>query len=322
MTGRRVPVFQEATDAPRTQAVPLAHVSLELGHLYAEDFEAGPGRLREHFARVRPFVDAVRSSAAVSAAGRKPRVSTCFLVDDYLRPLAPPSEVLPVLLDAAERAGVRVDYLARESACAVAGRIPLADHLVQQLVESPPPGSDGSRPPVGQTGWLSNGERSPAAPRQAMAPVPVWRPPAETAARRHSIFTDVQLWDEQDGKRTWSCAFLSAVWQLARLGLLRDRGETVLLPVGYDGAPFPRHWAELPALTRLEETAAPFSAYLTWSVLPSRFLAVEHAVRVVLDQVAADPAALRQVTERSAREELPVPESIAERVSYVFYPEP
>lgn len=320
MTDPRVPVFQETPAEPRTESVPLAHISLELGHLYAEDFEAGPERLRAHFARVRPFADAVRSAAAASAT--RPRVSTCFLVDDYFTPLAPPGEVLPVLLGEAARAGVSVDYLARESACAVADRRPLAEQLAGRLVESPPPGSDGSRPPVTQSGWLANGGRAPAPPREAMATAPAWRPPTEIGARRHSVFTDIELWDERDGSRTWSCVFLSAVWQLARLGLLRDNGSPVLQPCDRDGRGFPRHWADLPPLTRLEPGAAPFSAYRTWSVLSSRFLSVEHAVRVVLDQVAVDPAALRQTAERSAREELPVPDTIAERVSYVFYPEP
>ena len=43
-------VFRETTAELRTQSVPLSHLSLELGHLYMEDFEAGPERLREHFA--------------------------------------------------------------------------------------------------------------------------------------------------------------------------------------------------------------------------------------------------------------------------------
>ena len=38
--------FRETAAEPRTEAVPLAHLSLELGHLYMEDFEAGPERLR------------------------------------------------------------------------------------------------------------------------------------------------------------------------------------------------------------------------------------------------------------------------------------
>ncbi|MFJ3304063.1 SCO2522 family protein [Streptomyces sp. NPDC086549] len=320
MTGPAARVFRETSAEPRTRSVPLAHVSLEVGHLYAEDFEAGPERLRGHFERARPWIEAVRSSVAALTA--RPRISTCFLVDDYFTPFSSPDRVLPVLLAEAERAGVGIDYLARESACAVADGTPVAEQTAERLVESPVPGSDGSRPPARQTGWLANGERSPAAPAEAMAPVPAWRPPAETAARRHSVFTDVELWDERDGRRTWSCPFLAAVWQLARLGLLRAHGGPVPRARDRGADPFPDQWAALPPLTRLDPDAAPFSAYLTWSVLSSRFLPVEHAVRVVLDQLAVDPGALRQVAERSARERVPVPESVAERASYVFYPEP
>ncbi|NED05800.1 hypothetical protein G3I55_29585, partial [Streptomyces sp. SID6648] len=64
---------------------------------------------------------------------------------------------------------------------------------------------------------------------------------------------------------------------------------------------------------------APFSAYRTCSVLPTRFLPVEHAVRVILDQIEADPAALEQVTDRSGREGMTVPPSVADRISYVYY---
>ncbi|MEV7790327.1 hypothetical protein AB0O72_33980, partial [Streptomyces sp. NPDC088106] len=65
-------VFRETTAEPRTQSVPLSHLSLELGHLYMEDFEAGPGRLRRHFEAVRPWVEAARSGAAAPPAGGRP----------------------------------------------------------------------------------------------------------------------------------------------------------------------------------------------------------------------------------------------------------
>ncbi|MCX4821415.1 SCO2522 family protein [Streptomyces sp. NBC_01142] len=314
-------VFRETAAEPRTQSVPLAHVSLELGHLYMEDFEAGPERLREHFARVRPWADAVRASAAVG--GRQPRISTCFLIDDYFTRFSSPAELVPTLLAEAEKAGLTIDYLARESGCAVADGIGVAEAVEHRLVESPPTGSDGSRPPAGETGWLANGERGPdAGTLEAMAQVPSWRPPAETAARRHSVFVDVELWDNRNDRRTWSCPFLAAVWQLARLGLLRHHGEPVLRPRPWSGGAFPSQWDDLPSLVQLNATAAPFSAYRTASVLPSRFLPVEHAVRVILDQVDADPGALRQVAERSAREGMAVPDEIADRASYVFYAGP
>ncbi|PJM95257.1 SCO2522 family protein [Streptomyces sp. CB01373] len=314
--------FRETTAEPRTQAVPLAHVSLELGHPSTEDFEAGPERLREHFARVRPWADTARTVAA--AGGRRPRVSTCFLVDEYCTTSATPAALLPVLLAEAERAGLVIDYLARESGCALADGVTVAEGVEARLVESPPPGSDGSRPPVGETGWLANGRRSPG-PRTAaaMADAVDWQPPAETTARRHSVFLDAELWDEPGGRRVWSCSFLAAVWQLARLGLLRHFGEPVLQPVPWTaGEDFPDHWDALPPVIRLNPSAAPFSAYRTCSVLPSRLLPVEHAVRVVLDQVHVEPHALAQVSERALGEGLPVPEEIPDRISYVFHEGP
>ncbi|GAA2874738.1 SCO2522 family protein [Streptomyces mexicanus] len=317
-------VFRETAADPRTQAVPLSHLSLELGHLYMEDFEAGPARLREHFAQVRPWVEAARAAAAARTGGRRPRISTCFLIDDYFTRFSTPAELVPLLLDEADRAGLEVDYLARESGCAVAGKVPVAEAVAGRIVESPPPGSYGNRPPAAQTGWLANGERSPVARTpQAMKTAAAWQPPRETAARRHSVFLDVEMWSEDaDGHRTWSCPFLAAVWQLGRLGLLRHEGDPVFTPHPHPAGGFPDDWDELPALVRLNPRADPFAAYRTCSVLPSRFLPVEHAVRVVLDQIEVDRAALRQVAERSAREHLDVPDSVADRVSYVFYAGP
>ncbi|MBD0425129.1 SCO2522 family protein [Streptomyces sp. NPDC052309] len=314
-------VFRETAADPRTQAVPLAHLSIELGHLYMEDFEAGPERLRQHFAQVRPWVDAARAAAAARAGGKRPRVSTCFLIDDYFTRFSSPAELVPLLLAEADRAGLVIDYLARESGCAVAGKVPVAEAVAGRIVESPPPGSYGLRPPAAQTGWLANGERSPVARApQAMKKAAVWQPPTETAARRHSVFLDVELWsDDPDGHRTWSCPFLAAVWQLARLGLLRNEGEPVFVPQPPTDRGFPDDWDELPPLIRLNPRADPFAAYRTCSVLPNRFLPVEHAVRVILDQTEVDRGALRQVAERSAREDVAVPDSVADRVSYVFY---
>lgn len=109
------------------------------------------------------------------------------------------------------------------------------------------------------------------------------------------------------------------MWQLARLGLLRDEGEAVLVPQPHTATGFPDSWDELPSLLRLNAGADPFAAYRTCSVLPTRFLPVEHAVRVILDQIEVDPGALEQVAERSGRERTAVPDSVADRVSYVYY---
>ncbi|MFG1669105.1 SCO2522 family protein [Streptomyces sp. Y7] len=313
-------VFQETTAERRTQSVPLAHLSLELGHLYMEDFEAGPERLAEHFAEVRIWVDAVRASAA--RRSKRPRISTCFLVDDYFTRFSTPAELIPMVLKEAEKAGLAIDYLARESACAVADRIELAESVMHRLVESPPPGSYGSRPSVSHSGWLANGQRTPSTSRSALGQVKGWEPPQETAARNHSIFMDVELWSEKDGRRLWSCPFLAAVWQLARLGLLRHLGDAVLTPTQWEGGEFPQDWDRLDPLIRLTDTKAAFSAYRTCTLMPNRFLAVEDAVRLILDQIDVDAGALQQVAERSAGEGMPVPPAVAQRATYVFYEEP
>ncbi len=315
-------VFRETTAEIRTQSVPLAHLSVELGHLYMEDFEAGPERLAQHFAEVRIWVDAARASAARRTGGRRPRISTCFLIDDYFTRFSTPAEIVPMVLKEAEKAGLVIDYLARESACAVADRIELAESVSHRLVESPPPGSYGSRPAVSQTGWLANGQRTPTAARSALGEIKSWQPPQETAARNHSVFMDVELWSDKDGRRLWSCPFLAAVWQLARLGLLRHLGEPVLVPRPWDGEDFPHDWDRLPPLVRLNDAAAPFSAYRTLTLLPNRFLAVEDAVRLILDQTDVDSDALEQATARAKGEKMPVPAAVAQRATYVFYEEP
>src|SRR5690606_33908279 len=143
-----------------------------------------------------------------------------------------------------------------------------------------------------------------------------------TAARRHSVFLDIELWDGEGPGQTFSCAFLAAVWQLLRLGLLRNDGRPVLRPRLWDGGGFPQDWDDLPPLLQLNPAAPPFAAYRTCSLLPSRYLPVEHAVLVLLDQIEVDPGALQQVAERSAGERARLPEAITDRTPYVFYPGP
>lgn len=311
------PVFEEATALPRIQSLPLAHLSIELGHLYFEDFAEGADRLRQHFERVAPWVEAAGRIHAAGLRGR-PRISTCFLIDDYFGPKRPPAEILPGLIDAAKAAGVPIDYLVRESGCAVADGVPLAELVLERIVADPPPDTNGARPPVREIGWLSNGRRSPG-PRQseAMNPANGWRPPAQNAANRHSVFMDVELWDDTRDGRRWSCAYLAGVWQLLRLGLLRRDGEPVAQPVEWDGT-FPDEWARLPAVVKLNERAAPFSAYRALSLLGRRFMATEGAVRTVLSQVLVDPRLTAEAQQRAAAERVTLPLETIERIDYIF----
>jgi hypothetical protein len=310
--------FGEVAAERRIASAPLSHVSIELGHLYMEDFEAGPDRLREQFRRVAPWARTVRSSWQDRVPGQRARVSTCFLIDDYFSRFSSPAELVPMVLEAAAESDLSIDYLARESACAESDGLELARLVEDRLVDDPPPETNGSRPAIKESGWLCNGSRSPhVGAVQAMGKAQRWAPPAQNAKRGHSIFVDVELWDESGPKRTWSCPFLAAVWQLLRLGLLRSDGQLPLRPVPRGDA-WPADWHSLPAIVQLNDLAPPFSAYTTLSVLSPRFLPVELAVRTILSQVAVDAEVLRQVITRSEGEGIRLEEELVDRISYVF----
>lgn len=310
--------FRELAADDRVDSVALSHLSLELGHLYMEDFAAGPERLRAQFERVEPWAKAVVQIATARLPDRRPRISTCFLIDDYFTIFGTPASVLPGVLEAARRCGLQIDYVARESGCAESDGVALAELVAGRLTALPPPGTNGSRPPALEVGWLCNGERSPVDDVREAMHRPAWGPPAEIGATNHSVFVDVQLWSEKDGRRTWSCAYLAAVWQLLRLGLLRDAGANVVHPQPAN-EDFPDDWDDLPPLVQVNPGAAPFCAYRTASILQSRFLHVEHAVRVLLQQVAPLPAVIEQIAERSARENVHVPADLTERIDYIFF---
>ena len=311
--------FHEAAADFRVGSVSYAHLSVELGHLYMEDYAGGGESFRRLFRQVAPWVAAAREACADAVPGRRARVSTCFLVDDYTSRFSSPDVVLPALLEAAQDSGLDIDYLGRESGCAEADDIPIARLVLDRLVAEPAAGTNGSRPPTVQTGWLANGQpSSTSGTTEAMGAVEkVWTPPVQNAAIRHSIYVDVQLWDDEGGERTWSCPFLAAVWQLLRLGMLRYEGAPVAVPQVWTGD-FPDDWDRLPAIMQLNPEAEAFSAYRTVSVLSSRFLPVEHAVRTVLGQMSIDGEVAGQALARSGAEGMAVPAELVDRVDYVF----
>ena len=304
-------VFTEVSAVPAVRSVALSHLSIELGHLYMEDYEDGPERLRQHFARVAPWV---RAAIGQVTADRS-RISTCFLVDDYFTRFSTPREVAGALVEAARANGLEIDYLARESGCARAGDVELAALVQQHLVEEPAEGTTGGRPPTSVSGWLTNGERSPVTSNAAMSAPKLWRPARQNAVRNHSIFVDVELWSDGPDGRLWSCPFLAAVWQLQRLGLLRHLGEPVGEPVT---AELSGGWDTMPPVVRLNPTAAPFRAYRTFTALDGRFLPIELAVRTILGAVAIDPLVTAQVRRRAAGEGVELPAETVERIAYVF----
>lgn len=314
--------FGERSAQPKVRSLPLSHLSVELGHLYMEDYLAGPSRLQVLFEEAAPWAEAAGKAAKTRVRKGRARVSTCFLVDDYFSDLHGPDEILPAVIEAAERAGIAVDYLARESACArvtaPTGEVSPAQLLVSRLVAEPPPGTTGSRPPATESGWLANGQRSSAENgASAMDVVTGWVPPVQTAKRRHSVFLDVEMWDGSGRDRTWSCALLAAVWQMLRLGLMRSDGEPLVEPVE-PPAQWPSSWAEMPPIVKLNPRATPFTAYATTSILSPRFLPIEVAVRTILSQVWGDPAVTAQLSERARTEGVAVADDIVDRITYVF----
>ena len=307
--------FRELGADDRIESVALSHLSLELGHLYIDEFSEGPDRLRAHFADLAPWARTARETAN---PGGKARISTCFLIDDYFTRFGSPATVLPAVVDAAKQNGLEIDYVARESGCAEANGVPVAELVTGRLTALPVPGTNGSRPPALQTGWLSNGQRSPGHGGQEAMTRPAWAPPVEIGAANHSVFVDVELWSEKDGQRTWSCAYLAAVWQLLRLGILRNAGASVVHPPLLTEA-LPDGWDDLPPIVQLNPNATPFCAYRTMSILPARFLHIEHAVRIILQQIAALPAVIDQIVERSEKENIRLPVDLTDRIGYILF---
>ena len=307
--------FEEAAAVPRVEQLPLAHLSVELGHLYMEDFSGGPAQLRRHFRGIRPWFEAAEKQLADTVGPRgRPRLSTCFLIDDYFTRFSRPDVVIAQLVEAAAEHDLTIDYVARESGCARAGDIPLADLVLDRLVADPPPGADGLRPAPHETGWLYNSDRLPgetSAP--AMSVELDWRPPVENARNRHSIVIAVEIFNEEG----WSCPYLAAVWQLLRLGMLRYDGRAVAQPVEREGG-LPEEWDRMPAVLRLNPEAEPFSAYRTVSILAPRFLPIEAAVRVVLSQVAADEEVEAQMQRRAAGDGIELPAELVRRIEYAM----
>ncbi len=325
--------YEETSAKQRTERFGMSHLSIEVGHLYADDL-ARPDTLREEMASAAAWVHGTTEALAKRLGGRRPRVSTCYLVDDYFhQDLPAPEKLIEVVGQAAEDAGLRIDYLARESACARMGALDLAGLVADRIVFEPPPGTNGSRPPVARSGWLCNGVPSPKPSRIAMGVPDQWKPPSQNSKREHSVFLDVELWNETQQGRRWSCPMLAAVWQLLRLGVLRNQGKRIGVPEpvdavvpdehGHDpdrqaGARFPETWAAMPPILQLEAKAFPFPAYRTVSVLSADFLEVEHAVRVICGAVRPDTGAVDSIRKSAEREGMILPDELVDRLSYIF----
>lgn len=309
-------VFTQQDGDGRLEAEPLSQVSIELGLL--DGYVAGSHEsMASWFSRLVPWVDAARQDAAANARQGRARVSTCLLLNDYHTTMSAPAVLMPKLVGTAEAAGLVVDYVGRASALAEAPVSSPAQLLVGRLVSEPPPGTLGDRPPLAETGWLTNGLRSSPLPAGQTLPGSSWQPPAQTAAAGHSIFADIELWDQSGVRERWSMALLTAAWQVLRLGMLRDQGRVIVRPMPWDGS-WPQTWTELPPILQLSARAAPFAAYRTVSVLAGFSMPLAYASRTILEQFAVDEALDRAVTARAADERLDLPGRLLDRMSHVL----
>ncbi|GAA2047829.1 SCO2522 family protein [Catenulispora yoronensis] len=326
-TASRTPVFTELNRGTTVQNLPLSHLSVEVGHFYMEDLENGEEPILAQFERVRPWLEAAEKTAVTG--GEKARVSTCFLIDDYFQRWPDASKIVARLLRLSQDAGVRIDYIARESSCAVrSDGVRVAELVARRLLQEPEPeAATGSRPAPLRHGWLANGK--PAREERVLDAMQghAWEPAVEYSRRNHSIFLDVELWrdpaelEAEDDKvldgRLYSCPFLAAVWQLVRLGLLRSDGAPALA-VSDRPAQWPDDWAVFPDIVKVNPAAKPFYAYRAFSIMPQHFLGIEHAVRTIVDHFLVDPGVAQSLAIRAAEKGVPLPASVANRISHHF----
>ena len=280
-------IFEQASAKRVVLPVALARLSVELCLLRAERAADTLRTLPDRLQQAAPWLHATIAQEAPGA------VSTCCLVDDYFGDPGPPRLVVAALVAAAQDAGLTLDYVMRASACAGDAQRSPARILVDHLVPDPKQGEDGSTEPHSRPGWLANGSRPTVTSQQAMAGPPIRVPPRQHSAPLHSVFVDVQLWQDDAGPR-WSPATLSAVWYATRLGLLRDAGQPLVQPTEVPGQ-LPATWAQMPPVLQLSQAPAPFAAYRTFSLREARHRHGELAVQTILEQLAVDVEVSNQI---------------------------
>ncbi|NKY50648.1 SCO2522 family protein [Nocardia vermiculata] len=320
--------YSEATEQVRIAQVELAHVSIEAGHFYMSDLTNGIEPMRSQFRRVKRLVD-LYTQEMKDEFGDSARISTCFLIDDYFGSDTNPGEILEKILAVAAEYELRIDYFGREAGCWRSRRfvngqptewVELAEMVNTWVVDDPVPATFGASPPDARSGWLCNGWRSSVFEAKPAMQMSQYRPSKEFGRREHSIFLDVEMWSEvldEAGNKRWSCPFLASIWQLLRLGLIRDQGAPVAQPQPRP-ATWPDTWDDLPTVVQLEPRAAPFAAYQTLSILPPTYVKIEHAVRTILDHVNIDEELKAQPVVRGAAEGVIIPEQITDRLQHVF----
>ncbi|MBS2531802.1 hypothetical protein KGQ20_03350 [Catenulispora sp. NF23] len=320
-------VFHERNQGTTVQNLGLSHLSVAVGHFYMDELENGEEPIRTQFERVKPWLDAAKASAI--SGGERPRVSTCFLVDDYFQHWPDTPQIVEKLLRLSREAGVTIDYVARESACARRlDGFQTAELVATRLLEEPfPEGANGGRPPISMSGWMSNGKPPRESRVLETMESHVWEPAHEFGERNHSIYLDVELWDSQGrpggeddgelGNRRYSCPFLAAVWQLIRLGLLRQDGQPALKVTDFDGE-WRTEWDQCPDIVKVNPSAQPFYAYRSLSILPRTFLPIEHSVQNIINHFLPDPAVVESLDRQAGAKNVPLPPVIADRLSHFF----
>lgn len=277
-------------------------ISVELTHLYLRDIDEDPSiverALDSALFWLKPILHNFES--------RGQTVGTCVLIDDYFIKsdlVVDPEKVAELFRNACEKADVPLDHIVFEKACA-----DTVETMLGLIVEEPRPGAgsrggarDNLRP---ARDWLSNGDAmrltySPAEGRLGQD----WFNGEQRQLEpknTHAVFLDVQLYDESDGDRRYSCPALAAWWQLIRLGL--DRNS--------DGA------KRIPAGTQSRDGARPLFGKRTLTLLPPQFIEIEHAVNNILRQVAIPHSLLRKM--RDKKQPIPLDaKPISDRVSYI-----
>ena len=288
----------------------VSDVSIEFAHLYLAYLDEERAELAARAARqwLKPLIDGYEEVGLT--------VSTVVMLDDYFAPNDTNiDDKAQLLQEACREAGVRIDHVAHEAACAES-----VDRLRAHLRREPRPGDGSSSPPPEDVGsdWLANGDPPRAQRREPRSAGPLWYAPemevdrqADRQARvsprprgQHSIHLDIELWRDESGsgRRVWACPTLSAWWQLIRLGMLRDESGRPAAPAGTWSRP----------------DASPLPARRTLTLLDTRFLEVEHAVRVILERVIL-PEEWRRYLREGERD--PGPREHLERIAYMFMPQ-
>jgi hypothetical protein len=264
---------------------PAAHISIEAYHPYGGDFAAGEDSLTEHFVRALPYIRAFTEDCAIDRGIGIGEVvaSNCVLIDDYLN--APnsryrPAQIVDMLTRSAKKAGIEIDYIAREEAYTQLARI-----AIEKLIEEEqglPESQKTIRLHQGSA-WLVNENPHPVFAAGAMEE----RPPLlgqniDSSSTGHGIYLSIELWGNYGpgGERLYACPTLATGWELGREG-----DPMFHLPISLNDAKDFKTWKEMPPIIQLNPSAAPFAAESSATILSRRLIGVEHAVGVIRNRL-------------------------------------